>query len=177
MAGGLNLYGYAGGDPINRHDPFGLSAEDVKVNCRPVGGEGKEGAVAHCAVRVVDESRGIDQTIELAPDASGNKEIYWALGGSDRTNAYDSGTWLDVAVPDGMTSTEFDNAVLLSAFRETVRQRGQNYWPTGNTNSNRFVRQVIINAGGQVPAGAASGFTFGAPGLCGGVVRTGSRCP
>jgi hypothetical protein len=25
LAGGLNLYGYAGGDPINRHDPFGLS--------------------------------------------------------------------------------------------------------------------------------------------------------
>ncbi len=26
MAGGLNLYGYAAGDPINRSDPFGLSA-------------------------------------------------------------------------------------------------------------------------------------------------------
>jgi hypothetical protein len=24
LAGGLNLYGYAGGDPVNRHDPFGL---------------------------------------------------------------------------------------------------------------------------------------------------------
>lgn len=24
LAGGLNLYGYAGGDPINYHDPFGL---------------------------------------------------------------------------------------------------------------------------------------------------------
>jgi uncharacterized protein RhaS with RHS repeats len=24
VAGGVNLYGYAGGDPINNHDPFGL---------------------------------------------------------------------------------------------------------------------------------------------------------
>ena len=28
MAGGLNLYGFAGGDPINFWDPFGLSPED-----------------------------------------------------------------------------------------------------------------------------------------------------
>ncbi len=27
MAGGLNLYGYAGGDPINNSDPFGLCPE------------------------------------------------------------------------------------------------------------------------------------------------------
>jgi uncharacterized protein RhaS with RHS repeats len=26
LAGGLNLYGYADGDPINKSDPFGLSA-------------------------------------------------------------------------------------------------------------------------------------------------------
>jgi hypothetical protein len=29
LAGGLNLYGYAGGDPINNHDPFGLF--DLKI--------------------------------------------------------------------------------------------------------------------------------------------------
>jgi hypothetical protein len=27
IAGGLNLYGYADGDPVNRGDPFGLTAE------------------------------------------------------------------------------------------------------------------------------------------------------
>jgi len=31
LAGGLNLYGYAGGDPINRSDPFGLSPETLTV--------------------------------------------------------------------------------------------------------------------------------------------------
>lgn len=40
LAGGLNLYGYAGGDPINFSDPFGLCAEgadsvqvSVQVTC------------------------------------------------------------------------------------------------------------------------------------------------
>lgn len=30
LAGGLNLYGYANGDPINYHDPFGLCPEDQR---------------------------------------------------------------------------------------------------------------------------------------------------
>jgi len=29
LAGGLNLYGYAGGDPINNHDPFGLELKPI----------------------------------------------------------------------------------------------------------------------------------------------------
>ena len=36
LAGGLNLYGYAGGDPVNFSDPFGLSAEDRdEAGCIP----------------------------------------------------------------------------------------------------------------------------------------------
>jgi uncharacterized protein RhaS with RHS repeats len=31
LAGGLNLYGYAGGDPINYYDPFGLCAGESDV--------------------------------------------------------------------------------------------------------------------------------------------------
>jgi RHS repeat-associated protein len=34
IAGGLNLYGYAGGDPVNFHDPFGLCPERLRVNGR-----------------------------------------------------------------------------------------------------------------------------------------------
>jgi hypothetical protein len=166
----------ADGDPVNFTDPFGLAPMDTYVNCRPVGGTGKEGAVAHCAARVVDEKRGIDQTIELAPNSRGQKEAYWALGGSDRTNADAADNWLKVGVPSDMTTTECDDAVLQSAMLETKAQRGDRYWPTGNTNSNRFVFNIITNAGGQIPAGAAAGFPLGAPGLCGGVVRTGTRC-
>jgi uncharacterized protein RhaS with RHS repeats len=32
LAGGLNLYGFANGDPINFSDPFGLCPEEQKVN-------------------------------------------------------------------------------------------------------------------------------------------------
>jgi hypothetical protein len=31
IAGGLSVYGYAGGDPVNRRDPSGLSADSVTV--------------------------------------------------------------------------------------------------------------------------------------------------
>jgi RHS repeat-associated protein len=33
IAGGLNLYGYANGDPINFSDPFGLFAEEGSIDC------------------------------------------------------------------------------------------------------------------------------------------------
>jgi murein DD-endopeptidase MepM/ murein hydrolase activator NlpD len=40
LAGGLNLYGYADGDPINKSDPFGLCPEDItgKPCLNPLGG-------------------------------------------------------------------------------------------------------------------------------------------
>lgn len=31
MAGGLNLYGFAGGDPVNYADPFGLSSDSLLI--------------------------------------------------------------------------------------------------------------------------------------------------
>ena len=37
MAGGLNLYGYAGGDPINNSDPFGLCPEKEGLFNRLIG--------------------------------------------------------------------------------------------------------------------------------------------
>ena len=34
LAGGLNLYGYAGGDPINYSDPFGLCTQEKWWTCK-----------------------------------------------------------------------------------------------------------------------------------------------
>lgn len=41
LAGGLNLYGYADGDPINYHDPFGLCPQSA-------GGDGKTEEMSDC---------------------------------------------------------------------------------------------------------------------------------
>jgi hypothetical protein len=38
LAGGLNLYGYAGGDPINYSDPFGLCPDEKNPACKVSGG-------------------------------------------------------------------------------------------------------------------------------------------
>lgn len=40
LAGGINLYGYVGGDPVNRIDPKGLSALTDIVSIIPVFGTG-----------------------------------------------------------------------------------------------------------------------------------------
>jgi RHS repeat-associated protein len=40
LAGGMNLYGYAGGDPINFSDPFGLSPDCLVLPCPVVFGAG-----------------------------------------------------------------------------------------------------------------------------------------
>ncbi len=41
LAGGLNLYGYADGDPVNFSDPFGLCPKDA-------GGDGETEAYSDC---------------------------------------------------------------------------------------------------------------------------------
>jgi len=43
LAGGLNLYGFAGGDPVNFSDPFGLCPENM-------GGDGKHNTLGDCPV-------------------------------------------------------------------------------------------------------------------------------
>ncbi len=48
LAGGLNLYGYANGDPVNLSDPFGLCASEIA-------GDTLETRVAHLSERCVDE--------------------------------------------------------------------------------------------------------------------------
>ncbi len=42
LAGGMNLYGFANGDPVNYSDPFGLCPKDA-------GGDGKTDDYSDCA--------------------------------------------------------------------------------------------------------------------------------
>jgi RHS repeat-associated protein len=75
LAGGLNLYGYAGGDPINARDPFGFCPEEMrteerKQECR----EYNEHRIRR-ALAIVDEeiARGNAYAV-----GSGEEHIDWA---------------------------------------------------------------------------------------------------
>ena len=52
LAGGMNLYGFAGGDPVNFTDPFGLKAcpPDCDGTSGPTLGNGCPAIADHCAV-------------------------------------------------------------------------------------------------------------------------------
>ena len=59
IAGGLNLYGFAGGDPVNNADPFGLCLEDDEVCLELVKFlRGLEGDVFQRAANAFNEYRG-----------------------------------------------------------------------------------------------------------------------
>ena len=147
-------------------------ADSTLINCRGVDNTG--GRFGHCAVRVINEETGRDITMELIPStvlgsgAFGLMNTIHAYGpAGDLFSAYGS-NWSRVAVPAGMTSQQFDQAVLSSAQRVTGTMAGRAYTPTGGGNSNRFIYEIITGAGGTIPGGLESGFPFGAPGLCGG---------
>lgn len=151
------MYGYAGGDPINLSDPFGLSPDTAEVGCRKL--EGVAGTVGnHCAVRV----RSADTT--------------WAgeLLNQDGTNAIVSVdpndsrySWKRLPTPAGMSQEQFE-ANLARAFRNIGNAfGGGSYSSHGATNSNFFIWSVVHGAGGSMPRSAvpSRGFT---PGICGG---------
>jgi hypothetical protein len=88
------------------------------------------------------------------------------------------GSWSRVAVPDGMSSEDFDQAVFHSAIRRLQEEDGDPFWPSGGTNSNRYIYNIVKKAGGEVPSGAMAKHPGRkAPGLCGGKGgETGTDC-
>ena len=56
LAGGLNLYGYAGGDPVNFSDPFGLCPEGVQADSAR--GTGRRESTLYCADGSTEVRRG-----------------------------------------------------------------------------------------------------------------------
>lgn len=61
LAGGLNAYGFAGGDPVNFGDPFGLCPKDL-------GGDGKTPTMADCPEGSAGRRRFISGAAESATD-------------------------------------------------------------------------------------------------------------
>jgi len=75
LAGGLNLYGFAGGDPINFDDPFGLcdNDKDDPKDCRTTTpAEGRE--IAAAAKARVASHRGDGVTYASPPTGSGTDD-------------------------------------------------------------------------------------------------------
>lgn len=64
MAGGLNLYGYGNGDPINRRDPFGLCTPPANI---------KQGQVGICVQGFIkDHLRGAGDNRTARSDGGSN---------------------------------------------------------------------------------------------------------
>jgi len=167
----VNLYAYAGNNPISYDDPFG---DTVEVGCRAV--TGSEGAANHCAVRVHGDGKP-DQIGELLKDSAGNNRI--AVVDSSEASKY---KWSIVAVPNGQTQAQFDAGTRASFNTHSDAEDGQKYSISGLRNSNHFVWEVITGAGGTVPHSALP-MTGVTPGLCGGIrgaiaqyIFAGSQC-
>ncbi|HEX5871782.1 MAG TPA: RHS repeat-associated core domain-containing protein [Longimicrobium sp.] len=173
LAGGLNEYGFAAGDPVAYHDPYGLSSDTVWVAVRALESRILGLFGNHAAILV---------------GAGGRRQLGELLERNDknfievRTNPgpADLGRYelSRVHVPKGMTSEEFDQRVVASFNEVAAERRHKNYSAHGARNSNNFVYEVITRAGGTVPRSANKpSFT---PGICGGdrnnSLASGSNC-
>jgi RHS repeat-associated protein len=134
---------------------------DVMVACRKV--DNSMGMAGHCAARVIGMN--VDVAYELL--SRGNGEPQWVGRTSMGQVARYPAIWTPVAMPKGMTSDEFALRVMETAERISQERNGQPYSPWGGRNSNRFVYDVITQAGGRVPEGAVLHNTV-TPGICGG---------
>ncbi|MGH2607714.1 MAG: hypothetical protein ACRDHF_01380 [Tepidiformaceae bacterium] len=122
----------------------------------------------------VDTDDGLSQVGELLKDDDGKNNVAAWNGHTPDAEKYD---WTTVPMPEGMTSPQFDQAVIQSFNQESQQRQGKEYTSHSQGNFNRFVFDVINKAGGGVPQSAVpkNGLT---PGLCGGGGRyeTGNQC-
>jgi RHS repeat-associated protein len=73
LAGGLNLYGYAGGDPVNYSDPFGLCV--AVVDCPITIGTGTliaAGVLTAVTVAALVDGEGFADALDAGADAVGD---------------------------------------------------------------------------------------------------------
>ena len=159
LAGGINLYGYANGDPVSYRDPYGLSADTVWVGIRNLAVPVLGALVSHSSVRanndVFELTNGPDQnSVVKVTSFSGNTDM-------------DAYTWYRVDAPAGMSDTEFTSAVRFNATQlgGSINTTGQKYEALGR-NCHWYTNSVITPTGARIPGEAEHSNGRLAPNLC-----------
>jgi len=164
LAGGLNLYGFAGGDPINFNDPFGLSADTIEVQTHGVGvGQ------SHASIRITPDDQAAwanDSRFQKGEDG----KLFVTLGAGPKAclpqgMCLVSGTNrpTDAAAHTGNTGVDLggrdENAVIRAMLRADATYGDDlpysALWPTSSGigyNSNSYVSGLLRHVGIQMGA-------------------------
>jgi RHS repeat-associated protein len=120
LAGGLNAYGFAGGDPVNYSDPFGLDACLQRGNCTQVQGGEREGHANQMknlgkalawgtkmmldlyVLGAFDEPKEVEAGAALAADGSAAAEAEWPAAAEGETRV---SRWMSEGEATQMRST------------------------------------------------------------------------
>jgi RHS repeat-associated protein len=173
LAGGINLYAYANGDPISYRDPYGLSADTVWVGMRPLADPRLGERVNHSAVRVKGDAG--DQAGELLNE-NGTSVIRTYKMDDPAKQQYLSGyEWFIVEPPPGVSQADWDRNAIRSFNANQLEWNGRDYPRLGvGLNCHAFTTEVIEEIGGRIPAAASRSGGRLAPNLCGNLL---GKCP
>jgi hypothetical protein len=121
LAGGLNLYGFAGGDPVNFSDPFGLCRDNDQV-CRDLVDKlrGQDGAKFQTAADAYDAT---DKQVFMVP---GDHKALGGPGGPNRDGR--ETTWTLGATTVGavyLNSEQSEGDLLITAVHEAEEHFAQ----------------------------------------------------
>ena len=151
LAGGLNLYGYAGGDPINFSDPFGLAP------CRVTGRWGNaivDETVAMDFQGAMNQAyengyRGNVNSSYRSSRAQANLKRAGKTSVDSGGSAHEAGTAVDAdyqSVPEEQRSA-LDDAMSAHGFDQTYERR--HHFEHSSTRGNSAQRRSLISENGN----------------------------
>jgi hypothetical protein len=151
LAGGLNLYGFAGGDPINFWDPFGLEADTISLQVKHVAGGNY-----HASIRIAPDDGSAAYTLGAGPNSAVFVPLGLATLVSDRNRPGDTGpqAW-SVALDPGSQGEEAAIRRLKALDAGYCDCLGYEGFPDAgdsNYNSNGYARGLMIGSGLYLPA-------------------------